>query len=47
MCDYRQMVRFGIPRASIPEGAVVVNVPVPYYEVHRILIGTTCAMSIA
>jgi len=33
--DYVALQRFGIPPESLPEGAVVLNRPLSYYELHR------------
>lgn len=35
MFDYRQLIRFKIPLERIPEGALIVNKPVSFYEEHK------------
>lgn len=36
--DYAALARFGIPLSSLPEGALVLNAPVSYYQAHRAVI---------
>ena len=35
MFDYRQLLRFGLQDHPLPEGSVVINQPVSFYELHR------------
>ena len=36
--DYSALIRFGIKVSSLPEGALILNAPVSYYESHRTVI---------
>jgi len=40
MFDYKVMSRFGIPLSALPEGSTVINKPVSFYAVHRVVIQT-------
>ncbi|MDD1622359.1 MAG: ATP-binding protein [Methylococcaceae bacterium] len=35
MFDYEQLARFGLQNQRLPEGSIVINRPVSFYEIHR------------
>lgn len=41
MFDYNQLVRFGIPLKTLPEGSVVVNRPISFLSAHRYIVAST------
>jgi two-component system cell cycle sensor histidine kinase/response regulator CckA len=43
MFDYRQMKRFGIVPADLPNGSTIINQPSPFYRLHPDLVWGACA----
>lgn len=39
--DYNELVRFKIPLSKLPEGSLIINKPLSFYEVHKIEIITS------